>query len=55
MNLQGIKILLIPLEVLKESWGNVRGLLETGATTFQEFRDLISKWFVRKRHVLGIL
>ena len=28
---------------------------ELGVTSSQDFRDLISEWFGRRRHLLGIL
>ena len=45
----------ISLELLEDSWDKVAGLLGTGVTISQDFCDLISEWFRRRRLVLGIL
>ena len=42
------------LKFLKKARATSEDYWELEATTSQEFRDLISKWFVRKRHVLSI-
>ena len=46
---------LIPLEVLEDSWSNVRRLLGTRGNNFPVFSGSHFLMFERRRHVLGIL
>ena len=40
---------------LKIAGAMLEGRQELGVTSSQDFRDLNSEWFGRRRHVLGIL
>ena len=48
-------LFLILLEVLNIAGATLEDCEELGVTSSQDFRDLTSKWFMKRRQVLGIL